>query len=92
MIELMSGRIDPTKSNKSRECMICHYWFFNHGFKFQDYACTGCHDLTTLCLHTSDIVIITVKNVDHNCIMHNISKSKGFNLLENSILEDHGYT
>ena len=27
--------IDPTKSNKSKECMICHYWFFNHGFKFQ---------------------------------------------------------
>ena len=26
--------------------MICHYLFFNHGFKFQDYVCTGCHDLT----------------------------------------------
>ena len=92
MIELISGRIDPTKSNKSRECMICHYWFFNHGFKFQDYACTGCHDLTTLCLHTGDIVIITVRNVDHSCIMYNISKSKAFHLLENSVLEDRGYT
>ena len=30
--------IDPTKSNKTRECMICHYWFFNRGFKFQAYA------------------------------------------------------
>ena len=29
---------DPTKSNKSRECMIYHYWFFDHGFKFQDYT------------------------------------------------------
>ena len=25
---------DPTKNNKSKACMICHYWFFNHGFKF----------------------------------------------------------
>ena len=39
---------DPTKSNKSRECMICYYWFFNHEFKFQDYICNDCHDLTML--------------------------------------------
>ena len=39
---------NPTKSNRSKECMICHYWLFNHGFKFQDYVCIGCHDLTML--------------------------------------------
>ena len=44
--DYVSEGIDPTKSNKSRECMICHYLSFNHGFKFQDYVCTGCHDLT----------------------------------------------
>ena len=22
---------DPTKSNKSKECMICHYFFLDHG-------------------------------------------------------------
>ena len=27
---------DPTKSNKSKECMIWHYCFFNHEFKRQD--------------------------------------------------------
>ena len=32
----MSEEIDLAKSNKSTECMICHYCFFNHGFKFQD--------------------------------------------------------
>ena len=25
---------------------IFHHWFFNHGFKFQDYICNECHDLT----------------------------------------------
>ena len=25
-----------SKSNRSKECMICHYWFFNHSFKFQE--------------------------------------------------------
>ena len=44
---------NPTKSNKSRECMICYYWFFNHEFKFQDYICNGCHDLTKLSVNCS---------------------------------------
>ena len=41
-----SEKIDLAKSNNSKECMICHYWFFNLGFNFQDYVCNGCHDLT----------------------------------------------
>ena len=41
--------IDPAKINKSKECMICHYWFLIHGFKFQDSLCNGCHNLTILC-------------------------------------------
>ena len=44
--------------------MICHYWFLNHGFKFQDHACNDCHDLTMSCPNISDIAIITVENVD----------------------------
>ena len=70
----ISEGIDPTKSNKSKECMICHYWFFNHGFKFQYSTCNGCHDLTMLSLNIRDIAIITVKNVDYCCIIYNISK------------------
>ena len=36
--------IDPGKTNDSEECMICRYWYFNHGFKYQDSVCNGCHD------------------------------------------------
>ena len=32
----LSKGIDLAKSNNSKECMICHYCFFNHGFKFQN--------------------------------------------------------
>ena len=72
--------------------MICHYWFFNHGFKFQDSICNVCHDLTMLSLNIRDIAIITVQNVDYRCIIYNISKSEAINLLKNSALEDRGYT
>ena len=52
-IDISKG-IDPTKSNNSKECMIFHFWLFNHGFKLQDYVCNGCHDLSMLCLNISD--------------------------------------
>ena len=87
----ISGGIDPPKNTRRRECMICHYWLFNHGFKFQDSVCNGCHDLTMLSVSISDIAIITVKNVDYRCIIHNIIKSEVINLLRNSVLEDCGY-
>ena len=64
--------------------MICHYFFFNHGFKFQNYVCNGCHDLTMLSVNISDFAIITVKNIDYRCSVHNISKFEAINLLENS--------
>ena len=83
--------IHPTKSNNSKECMVFHYWFFNHGFKFQDSVCNNCHDWTMLCLNVSDISLITVKKVDYHCIINDINKSKATNLLENSVVEYRRY-
>ena len=87
----ISDGVDPTSSNKNKECLIFHYFFFKHGFKFQDFAYNGCHDLTMLSVNISNIAIITVKNVDCRCIIQNISKSEAINLLKNSVLEDRGY-
>ena len=61
-IDISEG-IDLAKSNNSKECMICHYFFFNHRFEFQDSVCYGCHDLTMLSVNISDLAIITVKNL-----------------------------
>ena len=86
----VSERIDPTKSNRSKECMICHFLFFNHEFRFRDSVCNGCHDLTILCLNLSNIAIITVKDVDDHCIIHN-SKSETNSLLKHCVLDGRGY-
>ena len=45
--------------------MICHYWFLNHGYNFQDYEYNGCHDLAMLSVNINDIAIVTVKNVSY---------------------------
>ena len=70
-IDINEG-IDLAKSNNSKECMIFHYWLFNHGFEFQDSVCNGCHDLSMLSINVSDIASIIIKNVGYRCIIHNI--------------------
>ena len=30
----LSEGIAVAKSNNSKECIVCHYWYFNHGFRF----------------------------------------------------------
>ena len=71
--------------------MVFHYWFFDHGFKFQDSLCNGRHDLTMLSVNINDIAIITVKNIDYCCKIHNINKFEAISLLENSVLQNRGY-
>ena len=71
--------------------MICHYWFFNHGFEFRDSVRNSCHDLTMLTVNISDSTIVTVKNVEYGCILHNINKSESMYLLQNFVLKDYGY-
>ena len=39
----------------------------------------------------SDITIITAKNVDYRCVIHNISELEAISLLKNSVLQDCGY-
>ena len=69
--------------------MVCYYWFFNHGFKFQDSVCNGCHDLTMLWPNFSDIDVITVKNIDYCCIMYSISKSDAIHY--NILIDEKNY-
>ena len=75
------NRFYPAKSNNSKECIVGYYWFFNHGFKYQDSVGNVCHYLLMLCVYISDIAIITVKSADYRCIIYGISKSVAIILL-----------
>ena len=56
---------DVAKSNNCKECIVCHYWYFNHKIKFEKSVCNSCHDLLMLYLDIGDITIITVKGIDY---------------------------
>ena len=39
-------KIEVNKTNKSKECDICHYWYFlDKNFTYQPYLCNGFLDL-----------------------------------------------
>ena len=41
----ISRGIDVNKTNKSKECMLCHYWYFlNNNFSNGPYLCDGCYN------------------------------------------------
>ena len=42
----ISEGINVNKTNASKECDTCRYWYFKDiTFKYEQYLCNGCHDL-----------------------------------------------
>ena len=45
---------DVDKTSKSKECNICHHWYFlDKGFEFQPNVCNKCHDLLIMSMSLS---------------------------------------
>ena len=58
-IDISEG-IGVNKTNLSKECDICHYWYFKDiGFKHEPYLCNGCHDLMQKAMGFNNISFIT---------------------------------
>ena len=52
------------KTNASKECKICHYWYFKDiGFKYEPYLCNGCHGLLQKATCFNDVVLFMLKEV-----------------------------
>ena len=85
----VSERVDVNKTSESKECDICHYWYFlNKDFKFQPNICSRCHDLLMMSMNLSDIAILNIKSVDYHCIISRISKNEAINLMQNANLTE----
>ena len=83
-IDISEG-IDVNKTNLSKECDICHYWYFKDiGFKYEPYLCNGCHDLMQKAMSFNNIAIVYVKgNVYRNNFWY-ISKDDAINIMNGS--------
>ena len=85
----VSEGIDVNKTSASKECDICHYWYFlNYSFKFQPNVCNRCHDLLMMSINLSDITILNIKSSDYCSIISLISKNEAIKLLQNADLTE----
>ena len=84
-----SEGIDVNKTSASKECELCHYWFFKDvGFKFEEHVCNGCYDLLTMAYSLKNIAISSAKGATFTCLLMSISKIKCLKKLNNSVTYD----
>ena len=85
----ISEGLDFGKSDKSKECMICHYWYFKDiGYKYEPHVCNKCHDLLMVVYDLKNFMILNIKSVDYRCYLFNMSRSDAINLLNNYWLDN----
>ena len=86
-----SEGIDVNKTSASKECELCHYWFFKDiGFKFEEHVCNRCHDLLTMAHSLKNIVILSAKGATFRCSLIGTSKNESLKKLNNSVTYDRG--
>ena len=87
----ISEEIDLNKSDKSKECDICHYWYFlDKNFNYEPYLCNGCHDLMQKAMNFNDVTIFSIKGSDYRIHFWYVTKNDEINLLNNSWLDNKG--
>ena len=81
--------IDTNKTNASKECDICYYWYFlDKGFNYEPYLCNGCHDLMQKAMNFNDVAYVSVKGSDYRIHYWYMTKDDAINITKNSNLND----
>ena len=87
-IDISEG-IDVDKTNKSKECMLCHYWYFlNKNFSYGPYLCDGCYNIMQKSIKFKNIAIVHVKKSVYRIYFLYMSKREANKLMSNSNLID----
>ena len=87
----VSKGIDVNKTSASKECELCHYWFFKDvRFKLEEDVCNKCHDLLTMAYSLKNIAILSGKGATFRCLLMGIGKKEALKKLNNSVTYDRG--
>ena len=87
-IDISEG-IDVNKTNLSKECDLCHYWYFkNIDFKYESYLCNGCHDLMQKAMSFNNVAVVYVKGNAYRINFWYMNKDDAINIRNGSNLDD----
>ena len=83
----ISKEIDVNKTNLSKECDICHYWYFKDiGFKYDPSLCNGCQNVMQKAMSFNNIAIVYVKENAYRIHFWYMSKDDAVNIMNGSNL------
>ena len=84
----ISEGIDVNKTSSSKECDICHYWYFKDiSSKYEPYLCNG-HDLMQKAMSFNDVAIIYVKGSAYRINFWYMNKDDAISTMNNSNIVD----
>ena len=78
-IDLDEG-IDANKTPNSKECWLCHYWYFIL------YYYDGCHDMSMKAISINNLAIVYSKGNAYRIHFWNMSKDDAINIMHSSNL------
>ena len=89
-IDISEG-IDINKTNATKECDLCHYWYFlDKDFMYEIYLCNGYHDSVQKAMNFNDVAIFSVKGSDYWIRFWYMSKDDAINIMKNSDFKKSG--
>ena len=88
-IDISEGT-DVDKTNKSKECKLCHYWYFlnKNLLCYGPYLCDGCYDISQKSTDFKNIAIVHIKKSAYGIYFQHMSKHEAKKLMINSNLID----
>ena len=80
----ISDEIDVSKSDESKTCMLCHYWYsLDKSFSYGPYLCDECYNMTQKCN-----AIIRIKKSEYRIFFLFMNKREAKQLMANSNVID----
>ena len=85
----ISEEIDVNKTSASKECDICHHWYFKDiGFKYGPYLCNVCHNLMQKAMSFNNVAVVYVKGSAYRIHFLYMRKDHAIDIVNNSNLVD----
>ena len=76
----ISEVVDLNKTSASKECKVCHYWFFKDiGFESEEHVCNGRHYVLKTGYSLENIFNLGAKGCAYRCILMRTSKNEALN-------------
>ena len=81
-IDISEGT-DVDKTNGSRECKFCNYWYsLNKNFKYGPYLCDSCYDISQKSADFKNITIVHIKRTVYRIYFQHMSKHEAKKLIK----------